>query len=311
VNKNSIILRSLLFVPGHNEKLIEKAAKTSADALIFDLEDSVRPEKAKESARILIQKKINDISFRPPTLLVRVNDLESGKVIDDIIALTVKEISGFVFPKATTDLDIIEFDKILTETEKKKGFRSKRFFIIPLIETASALINLNTIIKASDRIVAVAFGCEDYIDDLQGIHDKDAISLLYPRSYISACAHANNIIPIDTVHIFVHDLEDLKKNLRLAKKLGFEGMLCLHPKEIEFAHEFFSPSEKDIENAREMLNLAIQAEKEGKGVDWKYEKFIGPPMVKAANKLLEKAARINKVEQLKKNYGKINSSTTN
>ncbi|MCD4819159.1 MAG: CoA ester lyase [Candidatus Cloacimonetes bacterium] len=295
MNKESIVLRSLLFVPGHNEKIIEKAAQTMADAIIFDLEDSVRPEKTKAFARILIQKKIKEISFRSPLLLVRVNDLDSGKLVNDLKMLCVKEISGFVFPKTKSKADIIELDKILTKIERDNGFEKNHFILIPLVETTGALIHLDSIIKASERIVAVAFGCEDYIADLQGIHDPEGISLLFPRSQIAACARSNNIIPIDTVHINVHDLTDLERNLRLAKTLGFEGMLCLHPKEIEIAHQYFSPSEAEIEDAKEMLDLARKAEKEGRGVALKNGKFIGPPMVKAAEKLLKKAEKIRKI----------------
>jgi citrate lyase subunit beta/citryl-CoA lyase len=99
-------------------------------------------------------------------------------------------------------------------------------------------------------------------------------------------AKANNVIPIDTVHIKVHDLEDLERNLIVAKELGFEGMLILNPKELPLAHQYFSPSEQEVEDAREMLRLSAEAEKEGKGVAVMNGKFIGPPMVLSARKML-------------------------
>ena len=94
--------------------------------------------------------------------------------------------------------------------------------------------------------------------------------------------------PIDTVHIKVHDLEDLEKNLILAKKMGFEGMLVLNPKELPLVHKYFSPSENQVVWAKEMINLSNEAALLGKGVAVKDNKFIGPPMVKMAKAILEK-----------------------
>jgi citrate lyase subunit beta/citryl-CoA lyase len=96
------------------------------------------------------------------------------------------------------------------------------------------------------------------------------------------------VIPIDTVHINVHDLEDLERNLILAKNLGFEGMLVLHPKELELVHKYFSPTEQEYADAKEMLELYKESQGENKGVAVKNGKFIGPPMVIAANKTIKR-----------------------
>lgn len=99
-------------------------------------------------------------------------------------------------------------------------------------------------------------------------------------------ARATGVIPIDTVHIKVHDLEDLEKNLKVAKNLGFEGMLILNPKELPLCHQYFSPSKEEVAWASEMVQLAEEAVKEGKGVAVKDNKFIGPPMVKMARNIM-------------------------
>lgn len=101
-------------------------------------------------------------------------------------------------------------------------------------------------------------------------------------------AKANDVIPIDTVHVRVHDLEDLEKNLVLAKKLGFEGMLVLNPKELPLVHKYFSPTEEEVIWAEEMIKLSKEAVSLGKGVAVKDNKFIGPPMVKMAQKIINK-----------------------
>ncbi len=111
----------------------------------------------------------------------------------------------------------------------KKVFQVGTYKIIPLIETASAVMNVQEICTASKRVIAVAYGSEDFITDLEGIHDEEHVSLFTPRAMIAMGARACNIIPIDTVHVRVKDLEDLEKNLILSRKLGFEGMLILNP----------------------------------------------------------------------------------
>ena len=107
-------------------------------------------------------------------------------------------------------------------------------------------------------------------------------------------ARAAGIIPIDTLHTDVHDLNDLGKNLKVSKALGFEGMLCLHPKEIEHAHRYFTPSESEYERAKELLKLNEQAKKQNIKVAIIEGRFIGPPMIKTAKKIIERYELIKK-----------------
>jgi citrate lyase subunit beta/citryl-CoA lyase len=137
-------------------------------------------------------------------------------------------------------------------------------------------------------VVAVAFGCEDFVTDLQGKHDAEGLSILSARTMIAMGARACGVLPIDTVHIKVHDLEDLERNLQLSKKLGFEGMLVLNPKELPLVHQYYSPSEEEVVWAEEMVQMAEEAVREGKGVAVKEGKFIGPPMLKMARNILRK-----------------------
>jgi citrate lyase subunit beta/citryl-CoA lyase len=193
-----------------------------------------------------------------------------------------------MYPKSNKGEDIYFFDKLLETIEYEKNIPIGTFKIIALIETTGAVLNAQQICQASDRVVALAFGCEDFVTDLEGIHDPDGLSIFSARAQIAMAARANNVIPIDTVHIKVHDLDDLEKNLILAKKLGYEGMLVLNPKELPLVHKYFSPSEKEIDEAEEMLKMAHEAKEKGMGVAVMNGKFVGPPMVRAAEKLLFK-----------------------
>lgn len=281
-------MRSLLFVPAHNDKLMKSASNSEADVLLLDIEDSVQPQKNKQKGRNKILEFINEGHFNGRCIFPRVNDRESGELLKDIMQLSVNGVTGFMYPKSKRGEDVYFFDKLLETVEYEKGLIPGTFKIIPLIETASAVMNVQEICLASKRVVAVAYGSEDFITDLEGVHDLEHESLFTPRALIAMGARASGIIPIDTVHVRVHDLEDLEQNLITSKKLGFEGMLVLHPKEIPLIHEHYSPSKQEIIDANEMLTLYKEAEKENVGVAIKNSKFIGPPMIKKAKKILLK-----------------------
>lgn len=289
-----LLLRSLLFVPSHNEKLMTSASKSDADVLLLDVEDSVQPFANKQLARDTIIKYMEAGVFQSKKIFPRVNDRESGELLKDILQLSIKGIDGFMYPKSKRGEDVYFFDKLLETIEYEKGLPIGTFKIIPLIETASAVMNVQEICSASSRVIAVAYGSEDFVADLEGLHDLNHQSLFVPRATIAMGARAAGVIPIDTVHVRVHDLEDLEDNLKLSRNLGFEGMLILHPKEIPLAHQYYSPSIQECLDAEEMLKLAEIASKDGEGVAIKNGKFIGPPMIKAAKKTLLKKDLINK-----------------
>ena len=294
--RSSLLLRSMMFVPGHNERLLLSASRSRVDALILDVEDAVMPISNKQIARDMIREKVSAGLFKDFYVFVRINDRESGHLLKDLYALTIEGVFGFVYPKAYTGQDIYFFDKLLETIEAEKGLPRGKYKIVPLIETSAAVLNAQEICLASDRVVAIAFGCEDFIADLEGIHTEAGDSLFVPRALIAMAARATGVVSIDTVHIDVHNLEDFEKNVQLAKELGFEGNLILHPKEIEIAHKYYTPSPEEVEEAREMLRLSKEAEKQGKGVAVLDGKFIGPPMVIAAKKVIEKHTLIKRRE---------------
>lgn len=296
--KINYLTRSLMFVPAHNDRLMNSAAKSSADILLLDIEDSVQPKSNKQIARNNILRFISENKFTNRILFPRINDRESGELLKDLRDLTVEGVTGFMYPKSQCGEDVYFFGKLLETIEYEKGFPIGTFKIIPLIETAGAVMNIQDICKACpSRVIAVAFGNEDFITDLGGSHDAEGQSIFTPRAMIAMGAKACGVIPIDTVHIRVHDLEDLERNLILSKKLGFQGMLILNPKELPLCHSYYSPSEEDIKWAEKMIVLSKEAYSSGKGVTVKGDTFVGPPMLKMANKILEMKRLIEKTKQ--------------
>lgn len=285
---SNYLLRSLMFVPSHNEKLMDSAARCAADVLLLDIEDSVQPLENKQVARDTIVRYVTEGKFAGRRIFPRVNDRESGQLLKDIMQLTIEGIDGFMYPKSKRGEDVYFFDRLLETIEYEKGIPVGTFKIIPLIETASAVMNVQEICKASPRVIAIAYGSEDFITDLEGIHDTEHTSLFTARAMIAMAARAAEVIPIDTVHVRVHDLEDLEVNLKVSKNLGFEGMLVLNPKELPLVHQYYSPTEQELLDAEQMIRLSEEAQQNGEGVAIKSGKFIGPPMIKAARKILLK-----------------------
>ena len=284
-------MRSLMFVPAHNHKLLDSSLRRDADVLLLDIEDSV-PVVDKQQARDNIKEFVQRPEVQGKLIFPRVNDRESGELLKDLYQLTIPGVSGFMYPKSTKEEDVYFVGKLLETIEYEKNIPVGTFKLIPLIETAGAIVEIKEICKACTRVIAVAFGCEDYVTDLCGRHDPDGQSIYYARNAIVNAARATGVLPIDTVHIKVHDLEDLEKNLVLAKNLGFEGMLVLNPKELPLVNQYFSPSTEEVTWAKEMIQLTEEAKSEGKGVAVKDGKFIGPPMLKMAEKILEKDRKI-------------------
>ena len=286
-------MRSLLFVPGHNQRLLDSAIKSKADVLLLDIEDSVQPRSNKQIARDLLSSMLKNGEFDKKIVFPRVNDRESGELFKDLYQLTVPQISGFMFPKANSGDDIYFYDKLLETIEYDKKYPKGTFKMIALIETPSAVLNVDDICKRSERLVAIAFGCEDYITDLEGIHDNEQESLLVPRSLIAIGARANDVIPIDTVHINIHDLDELEKSISVAKNLGFEGMLCLHPKELDLVHKLYTPTKREYDDAKSIVSAAKDSFAKGKGVSIVNEQLIGPPIIKNAKKVIKKYEMLN------------------
>ena len=285
-----------MFVPAHNERLLNSASRSNADVLLLDIEDSV-PGIDKQSARDNIIRYITSGIFKDRAVYPRINDRESGELLRDVYQLTIPGITGFMYPKSVKGDDIYFIGKLLETGDYEKGYPIGTFKLIPLIETTGAVMNIKDICMACNRVVAVAFGCEDYVTNLQGKHDLVGDSIFTARSLIALSARACGIQPVDTVHIKVHDLDDLERNLVISKNLGFEGMLVLNPKELDLVHRYFSPTKEEVEWAEEMITLSNEAIHAGKGVAVKDNKFIGPPMVKMANNILQKSELVRNADK--------------
>jgi len=298
--KNKLqLLRSMMFVPGHNEKLIESASKSTADALIFDLEDSVQPESNKIIARGVIIENSKKEKFNHFQKFVRLNEIETEFFLQDVLQVTQGNIDGFLLSKTNTKEDVQYLDNLLTSIEKERHLEAGKFSIIPILESALSIVNIREIAISSERIIALGFGSEDYVSDIKGVRDFGTnISINYPRSLVPVVARAYGLEAIDAAYIRVHDLEGLETHLNTGKILGYGGMWILHPKQNELANQYFAPTEQEYKDAVEFLRLYEEAKKINKGVAIIEGKFVGPPLITKSKDIIARYEMIQQRKQL-------------
>ena len=283
-------LRSMLFVPGHLPRFLDRAAQTDADALILDLEDSVPPPH-KAEARANIKKRLDEGVYRQQ-IFIRVNALDTGMLPEDLRWTVHRATTGFMFTKVHDDRDIVFFDRLLTQIESELGLEAGASKMCPLIETASAGLHTLQIATASPRMVALAFGGEDYLTDLDGLHRKHGLGFLVPRALLIMAARAARLEAIDTPYLDIADDAGFERELTLARELGFSGQLLIHPSQVPIANRIFAPSEDEIREARRIVEAIEEGREKGLGVGLLDGSLIGPPMEKRARSVLRKVDRM-------------------
>lgn len=296
-SKSDFVLRTMLFVPAHKKSLIEKAAKGDADALVLDLEDSCQPASNKVIGRINIVEALKAKIFGKKKIFVRINSRYTGYMFDDLQAVTIPELDGFLYPMTGSKDDIVFFSNLLDEVEMSRNMPIGGIKLFPVIETGEGILNAHEIALASERIIALGLGSEDFATDIDCIRDDENVSIQIPRQFIVFAARSVGAIPIDTPHVNVHDMEGLEQHIKQARTLGFGGMQILHPKEIELCHKYYTPSEEQAQEAYEITRLYEQAEKNNDGVAIMNSKFISPPTYKRAVQLIENYEKIKGISK--------------
>ena len=281
-----MVLRSMLFVPAYNKKFLDSALRKNADALILDLEDSV-PEVYKADAREILREYLKKEEFQNRVIFIRLNPIESGLLLEDLEVSMNTNVNGFVLSKIYTNEDIQYYDNLISKYEENHEIKKGHFKFLPLIETTSAVLDVYNIAKTSDRIIGLAFGGEDFLNDLHGIHGEPPRTFDYPRAKIALAARSAGVLPIDTPYLDLHDDDGFIKEESVSFEMGFAGCMLIHPSQIGLANSCFMPCEEEVEKSRRIFAAIREAEKKGSGVAMLDGKMIGPPMRKRAEKVLE------------------------
>ena len=285
--------RSLIFIPGNNQRFLEKSRTINSDIICYDLEDSVPQEEkeiARESVRSAIQEisKINDIN-KERILAVRINSPTSDQMATDLKKVITPGIDAIVIPKVDDDKQIAEISKIIEKEENEKNIQSGIIKIIPSIESALGVVNAYNIAKSDQRITTLVFGIFDFLHDMK-IDNQDMETItgfMYARAKVPVDARAAGIDSIDSIWQDIHDHSGLIKDLKLGKKLGYNGKCIIHPSQIEHVHSVFSPSNQDIEWAKKVVQALDSAKNSSAGAVKLEGKMIDAVHYKQARRILD------------------------
>lgn len=283
--------RSMLFLPGNTPRMLINGAFLGADAIIFDLEDAVAPAE-KDAARILVRNTMRYMDLGGCEVIVRINSIDTGFWKADLDQILPEKPGLILLPKTGSAADVLEAGAYITELEDKLGFDRNTVGLMPLIETALGVENAYAIASASDRVAALFLGAEDLTADLRCQRTKEGAEILYARGRLVCAARAAGVEVYDTPFTNVDDLEGLEKDASFAKGLGFTGKACISPAHVAAVNRIFSPSEKEIEYAREVFAAIERGRKQGKGAVALRGKMIDAPIVARARLVLKAAAEM-------------------
>jgi citrate lyase subunit beta / citryl-CoA lyase len=273
-------LRSILFVPGTREDRFTSAISSGADAVVFDLEDSVE-ESSKTAARQAIGGYFRSASDLAPLPLVRINPVGSRWVNDDLaFASALRGLGGVVLPKAET----VEQLRLVTEVMGAAR-------VYPLLETARGVLNALALADVMADIPALLFGAEDLTAEIGTGRTTDGEELLFARSQVVLAATAAGADAIDAVFTDVADADGLKRDATRARALGFRGKMIIHPGQVAVVNDVFSPSKTEIEHANRVVSAYATAQT---GVLRLGNQMIDRPVVARAERILELAKRLGK-----------------
>ena len=307
--------RSELAVPGSNEAMFEKSAKSEADIIFLDCEDAVAPDD-KEKARKNIVQALNDLDWGTKTMMVRINGLDTHYMYRDVVDIVeaCPRLDMILIPKVGTAQDVYAVDMLVTQIEAAKK-RTKKIGFELLIETALGMANVEAIAQSSKRNEAMSFGVADYAASTRarttvigGVHpeygvltDKDDKGhrefhwqdpWLFALSRMMVACRAYGLRPIDGPFGDFGDPDGYLAAARRAAVLGYEGKWAIHPSQIPLANEVFSPSEAEVTKARRILEAMEKAAKEGRGAVSLDGRLIDIASIRMAEALIKKADAI-------------------
>ena len=280
--------RSMLFLPGNNPNMLINGNCLGSDAIIFDLEDAVAPAE-KDAARILVRNTMRYLDFRGCETIVRINSIDTPYWQLDLDTVLPCQPNLILLPKTGSAADVLAADSYMTELEAKLGLAPNTVGLMPLIETAMGVENAFSIASCTKRVKALFLGAEDLTADLQCKRTKEGREIEYARTRLVVAARAAGVDVYDTPFTDVNDDEGIWTDARLAKALGFTGKASISPRHVEVINSVFSPTEKEIDYAYEVLDAIETAKRQGKGAIALHGKMIDAPIVARAQRTIDMA----------------------
>lgn len=287
--------RTMMFVPASNPGMLRDANLYGADSVMFDLEDSVSL-KEKDTSRFLLFNAVRTFDYGTTETVVRINGLDTVGY-DDIQAMVRAGIQVIRLPKTETAQDVIDVDLAITAVEKACGRELGSTKMMAAIEGPLGVLNAPAIAVASKRLIGIALGAEDYVTAMKTRRypEGNGEELMFARSMILHAARAAGLAALDTVFSDVNDMDTLRKEASLIKQMGFDGKSVINPRQIPVINAIFTPTTKEINNAKAVVMAIAEAEARGSGVIALNGKMIDKPIVDRAHRvlMLAKASHID------------------
>ena len=288
-----MVVRSLLFAPGNEPRKLARVGSFGADGVILDLEDSVPPAEkvgaranvtaatagAAEGGRVYVR--INPITAR--------TGFSVAHGADDVAAVASPEIDGLLVPKVESAEEVAHVEALIAAAERDRGLGDGALEIVPLIESAAGLWNAYEIARASRRVRMLLFGAADFTRDLGIDWSRDETEVAYARSRLVVISRAAGIDPpLDSPWVRLTDDDGLARSIAEARRLGFQGKLCIHPRQVPIVNNGFSSvTPDDLAHAQRVVDAFSEAESRGSASIVVDGQFVDYPMVEKARRTLE------------------------
>ncbi len=282
---------SRLYLPGNSPSLMLNAGIHKPNALILDLEDAVAHNK-KHEARFLVRNALRSLNFYGAERMVRINQGDRG--LEDLEFVIPHQANLILVPKVETPEQLIAVDDKIKQIQSKYKLKNP-VWLMPIIESAKGVMNVYAIATVCQAISSMAIGLEDYTADLGVRRTAESSESFFARTTLVNAAVAAGIQAIDSVFSDVSDMEGLKKNVQVSKSLGFNGMGCIHPRQVRVIHENFAPDSTEIDKAKKIYLAFLDAKAKGLGVVSLGTKMIDAPVVKRAEKVIQLAVDMGKL----------------
>jgi citrate lyase beta subunit len=286
--------RALLYMPGDDRRKIEKATTLKVDCVCMDMEDGVAITQ-KTEARAVIAQAMKELDFGSSERCIRINSVGSGLEKYDLAAAVATDPEAVVVPKVETATQVRAISDYIEMYERsaRKPVGSIRMLVG--VETAKGIMNLREIAEADRRLEAIIFGAEDYAASIGARRTKEGTEVLYARSAVVTACAANDLQAIDMVYIDFRDVEGLRAEAEQGAGLGFSGKQVIHPNQVGVVQEAFSPSSEAIEYAQRVIDAFSASQKEGRGAFALDGRMIDMPLLKNAQKVLDRAKAAGKL----------------
>ncbi len=291
VTKKEKLRISRLFLPGNTPSLMINAGIHQPNAIIIDLEDAIAVHK-KTEARFLVRNALRSLDFMGSERMVRINQGQMG--LEDLDFVIPHNVNLIMLPKCE-DATYIHRVNERIEAIQKRSNQSNPVWLMPIIESAMGVMKAMEIAQSAENIVAITIGLEDYTADIGAARTNEGLESFFARSQVLNACKASGIQAIDSVFSDVGDIEGLIENVKHSKSLGFDGMGCLHPRQIRVIHEHFAPNDTELEWAIKVVTSFNDANAKGEGVFSIGTKMIDAPVVKRAQRNIDLAIAMGRL----------------